>query len=165
MLNMDFDELTFDACSFDLIFSNDAFMHSKDQGKLLQTLAGFLKKDGIMVFSDIIEDPKVDKNDPKMIDYYERYKIYNLGNRELYDVSLKRGGMKKILAHTDGGQAITRHFGMQLYSATVVNKDNLEGPDGCGKKWLDYKVNGLYVWLDLAGRNMIEEGFFCYKKK
>ena len=128
-------------------------------------MATFLKKDGLIVFSDIIEDPNVDKSDPWMVDYYARYKITNLGNRELYDVSLKKAGMKKILAWTDGGQAITRHFGMQLYSATVINKENLEGKDGCGKKWLDYKINGLYTWLDLAGRNMIEEGFFAYKKK
>lgn len=157
--------MRYEADTFDLIFSNDAFMHSADQGKLFKYLASTLKKDGIFVISDIIEDPNVDKQDPILVDYYERYKIFNLGNRELYDVSLKAGGMKKILAHTDGGQAITRHFGMQLYSATVINKDNLEGADGCGKKWLDYKINGLYVWLDLAGRNMIEEGFFVYKKK
>ena len=89
--------------SFDLIFSNDAFMHSVDTGKLMTSLAGLLKKDGIMVFSDIIEDPNVDKKDEKLVDFYARYKITNLGNRELYDKSLKAAGMKKILAHTDGG--------------------------------------------------------------
>lgn len=165
MLNLDFDNLMYEEESFDLIFSNDALMHSVDQGKLLQNLASYLKKDGIIVMSDIIEDPNVDKADPKLVDFYKRYKITNLGNRELYDISLKKAGMKKILAHTDGGQAITRHFGMQLYSATVVNKDNLEGSEGCGKQWLDYKINGLYTWLDLSGRNLIEEGFFVYKKK
>ena len=109
VINVDFDNLMYEEESFDLIFSNDAFMHSVDTGKLMTSL---LKKDGIMVFSDIIEDPNVDKKDEKLVDFYARYKITNLGNRELYDKSLKAAGMKKILAHTDGGQAITRHFGM-----------------------------------------------------
>lgn len=112
VINVDFDNLMYEEESFDLIFSNDAFMHSVDTGKLMTSLAGLLKKDGIMVFSDIIEDPNVDKKDEKLVDFYARYKITNLGNRELYDKSLKAAGMKKILAHTDGGQAITRHFGM-----------------------------------------------------
>ena len=43
-------------------------MHSADSGKLMTSLAGLLKQDGILVFSDIIEDPNVDKKDPKMVD-------------------------------------------------------------------------------------------------
>ena len=103
VLNLDFDNLMYEENTFDLIFSNDAFMHSTDQGKLFGYLASILKKDGIFVFSDIIEDPNVDKKDPKLVDFYDRYKITNLGNRELYDISLKAAGMKKILALTDGG--------------------------------------------------------------
>lgn len=165
VIKMNFDNLTFEKESFDLIFSNDAFMHSADQGKLCISCASLLKKDGIIVLSDIIEDPKVSKQDPRIIEIYKRYKLTNLGNRELYDESLKAGGMRKIVAFTDGGQQITRHFGMQMYSATVVNRDKILAADGAGQQFMDYKFTDLELWLELSDQCLIEEGFFCYKKR
>ena len=57
-----FDNLNYTDNSFDIIFSNEAILHSKDKAKLMQQIAKMLTKDGICVISDIIEAPDVEKS-------------------------------------------------------------------------------------------------------
>ena len=58
---MSFDELTYDAESFDIVFSNEAILHSQDKEKLMFEIAKIVKKDGCCIISDILESPTVDK--------------------------------------------------------------------------------------------------------
>ena len=99
-----------------------------------------------------------------MADLYERYQLHNMGSQKVFDETLRACGMTKIICETDGGQAVWRHFGLQLYSATVTKKERLLGPDGVSPEFLAYKVNGLHNWLNLAMNGLIEQGWFVYKK-
>ena len=61
---MDFDELEdnkdLEKESFDLVFANDTFMHSSNKVKLVTEVSKLLKKDGIIVFTDIVKSQDVD---------------------------------------------------------------------------------------------------------
>lgn len=56
-----FDDLKFQSESFDVIFSNEAILHSSDKPKLMKEISRILTTDGIVVISDIIEAPNVEK--------------------------------------------------------------------------------------------------------
>lgn len=58
---MSFDELTYESESFDIVFSNEAILHSQDKEKLMLEIAKIVKKDGCCIISDILESPTVDK--------------------------------------------------------------------------------------------------------
>jgi hypothetical protein len=88
-----------------------------------------------------------------------------LASADLYDKNLKAGGQKKIMMTVDGGEAITRHFGMQLYTATVLRKIELEGPKGVDPAYLANKKKLINAWLDAAEKNYLEQGWFVYKKE
>lgn len=57
--------------SYDLIFSNDAMIHTADPKKLMEEIHRLLTKDGIVVFSDIVEGPTATKE--QLADLYDRY--------------------------------------------------------------------------------------------
>jgi len=55
-----FDNLQYESGSFDIIFSNEAILHSSDKPKLMTEIARILRGDGICVISDILEVPDVE---------------------------------------------------------------------------------------------------------
>lgn len=59
--------------SFDLIFANDTFLHSNDKTKLVTEIAKLLKKDGIVVFTDVTKKANADEDKLKSL-----YKRLNL---------------------------------------------------------------------------------------
>lgn len=81
-----FDDLRYTDCSFDIIYSNEAILHSRDKVKLMQEISRMLTKDGVCVISDIIEAPDVDKS--KLTEVYERLDLASMGNHELYEQTL-----------------------------------------------------------------------------
>jgi hypothetical protein len=86
-----------------------------------------LTKDGICVISDIIESPNVDKN--KLTEVYQRLDLRSMGNYELYESTLVGEGMTKLLQEVSS-DPIIKHYGMVLYSATELKRDELLGPNG-----------------------------------
>lgn len=129
-----FDDLPYDNESYDLIFGNECFLHSSDKFKLMQNIARLLKKDGITVFSDIIEAPNVDKT--KLTEVYARLDLSSMGNHELYDRSLTESGMQMILKEVSG-EPIVKHYGMILYSASDIKREELLETNGVSEEFLD----------------------------
>ena len=148
--------------SFDLVVSNDSIIHTADPAKLMQSIARLLSAGGLVVFSDIVEGPTATRE--QLADLYERYQLINMGSAKVYDETLQACGLKKVLCETDKGEAVWRHFGLQLYSATVTKREKLLGPDGISPEFLEYKINGLHNWLNLSMNGLIEEGWFVYTK-
>jgi len=52
-----------------------------------------------------------------------------MGNHQQYDRALTEAGLMKIMKEVDGAP-IVKHYGMILYSATVLKTDVLLGPEG-----------------------------------
>lgn len=78
-----FDNLKYENDSFDIIFSNEAILHSSNKEKLMTEVVRILRNDGICVISDIIEAPNVDKT--QLVEVYNRLGLTSMGNHELYD--------------------------------------------------------------------------------
>lgn len=129
-----FDDLRYTDGSFDVIFSNESILHSKDKPKLMQEITRMLTKDGICVISDIIEAPDVDKS--KLTDVYQRLDLESMGNHEMYDQVLTEAGLTKIMKEVSC-DPIINHYGMVLYSATEIKRDELLGPNGVSPQFLE----------------------------
>lgn len=111
IIKKSFDEMDdYEDGSYDLIFSNDAMIHTADPKKLMQEIHRLLSKDGIVVFSDIVEGPTATRE--QLADLYDRYQLINMGSKKVYDETLMACGMTRILCEMDGGEAIWRHFGL-----------------------------------------------------
>lgn len=111
-----------------------------------------LTKDGICVISDIIEAPDVDKT--KLTDVYQRLDLDSMGNHEMYDKALTEAGMTKILKEVSA-DPIINHYGMVLYSATEIKRDELLGPNGVSPEFLEAQIKGLHKWVECGMENLV----------
>lgn len=100
----------------------------------MKEITRILRKDGICVISDIIEAPDVDK--AKLTEVYNRLDLKSMGNHVLYDQVLTENGMTKLVKEVSP-TPIINHYGMILYSATEIKREELLGPNGVGQEFLD----------------------------
>ena len=129
------------------MFSNEAFLHSQDKEKLMFEVARIVKKGGCCIISDIIESPNVDKE--KLTEVYNRLDLKSMGNHELYEAKLTEAGMTKLHKEVSS-DPIIKHYGMILYSATELKREELLGPNGVTPDFLDKQVAGLHKWCQCA---------------
>ena len=117
-----FDELPYEAGSFDVVFSNEALYHAFDKTKLFTTIPKLLVKDGLLCFTDIIQTPEATFE--QMKDVFARIHIDSMGNQFLYHKLFTQCGLSKV--HVDCSPLpILRHYGGVKYQATVAQKKEL----------------------------------------
>jgi len=100
--------------SFDLIFANDTFMHSTNKTKLVTEIAKLLKKDGILVFTDILK--KANGNEDKLKTLYSRLDLQSMATTEQYCKAMEAAGLIKQEVFFETEQLI-RHYGAVKYAA------------------------------------------------
>jgi len=54
---------------------------------------------------------------------------------------------------------------MVKYSALVIKKDELLGAEGITQEFYDKQVNGLGKWIDAGEKDIIQWGWFVFKKE
>lgn len=156
-----FDDLNYDNEGFDVIISNEAILHSSDKAKLMKEISRILTKHGVCVISDIIEAPNVDKS--KLTEVYKRLNLQSMGNHDLYDKVMVESGMSQLVKEVDC-EPIIKHYGMVLYSATEIKREELLGPYGVSPEFLDKQIAGLHKWIECATEGLVQQGWFVYKK-
>ena len=75
--------------SYDVIISNEAFYHSGNHGRLFNDIHRILDKQGVLIFSDIVQKSHSDKFGPDMEDedikgLCDELKIESFGTNYLY---------------------------------------------------------------------------------
>jgi predicted TPR repeat methyltransferase len=100
--------------SFDLIFANDAFMHSISKTKLVTEISKLLTKDGLLVFSDILK--KSDGNEGNLKTLYGRLDLQSMATSEEYCKAMESAGLTKQEMFFETEQLI-RHYGAVKYAA------------------------------------------------
>ena len=59
VIYLNFDDLSsIESDSYDVVISNEAFYHSSDHAKLFSELHRVLDKQGVLIFSDILQSAK-----------------------------------------------------------------------------------------------------------
>ena len=137
-----FDSLDFEPESFDLVFCNDSFLHSKDKTSLMVNIAKLIRKGGAFVFSDILENPEAPREAIQAI--YTRLMLDSLGTKQLYEKVLEEQGLQKVESYLDT-RNMERHYGMVKYSAQVLKKEELKKV--VADEFVAKQVNGLTKWV------------------
>lgn len=127
----------------------------------MSEVARILKKDGCCILSDILESPNADKD--KLTAVYKRLDLNSMGNHELYEAKLTEAGMTKLVKEVSS-ESIIKHYGMVLYSATELKRDELLGPNGVTKEFLDKQIEGLHKWIQCGSDGLVEQGWFVFRK-
>jgi sarcosine/dimethylglycine N-methyltransferase len=153
-----FQTLPFEDNHFDVVWSQDAILHSSDRRRVLEEVHRVLKPGGEFVFSDPMQADSCPEGvlDPIL----ERIHLETLGSPGFYQQTAKDLGMK-IVKVVDQTPNLTRHYGRVLEETEKAEPD-LEGK--ISPEYLTRMKQGLRRWVEGGEQGWLSWCHFCFRK-
>ena len=156
----DFNRLPFQDESFDTIVSQDSMLHSSDKKGLIVECSRVLKKEGKLVFSDIL-NTGLNGEEEKIAN--QRINAPYLGTFEFYSDSLIRSQLEVEEISDLGCLNVARTY--ETVRNNLVEKQNsLQREEGIPPEIIEKTLNGLKFWVDKAREGKIGWGLFMARK-
>lgn len=155
----DFTNLDYDDDSFDVIWSQDAILHSGDRERVLAEAVRVLKPGGQMVFTDPMQadDAPTDQLQP----IYDRIHLDSLGSPGFYRESLSGLGLTER-EFDDHSEQLPRHYG-RVRRELIANEDELRNR-GVSDDYIERMKTGLQHWVDGGHKGYLAWGIFVFEK-
>jgi len=155
----DFTALDFDEEAFDLVWSQDAFLHSGDRARVCAEAARVLKPGGRLVFTDPMQadDAPTDQLQP----IYDRIHLDSLGSPDFYRETLCKLGMKEV-EFDDRSHQLPRHYS-RVRKALIENAGELRDR-GVSEDYIERMQAGLQHWVDGGHKGHLAWGIFVFEK-
>ncbi len=141
-----FEDIPFPDKSFDVIWSQDAIVHSSDRELVLEEVDRVLKDNGDFIFTDLMQTYDCPKSILKPL--LDRIHLNSLGSFGLYVEKARKLGFQKTEV-TNLSDHLTTHY-QRVLEETENNYDEMV--DLCGKDYIDTMIGGLKHWVE-AGQN------------
>lgn len=155
----DFTNLDFADASFDVVWSQDAFLHSGERARVCAEAARVLRPGGRMIFTDPMQadDAPADRLQP----IYDRLHLDSLGSPGFYRDTLTGLGLEEV-TYEDHKDQLTRHYA-RVRRELIANEDALRDR-GVSDAYIDRMKAGLQHWVDGGHRGDLEWGIFLFRK-
>lgn len=149
-----FEDLPFEDNEFDVVWSQDAMLHSGDRVRVLQEVTRVLKPRGQFVFTDPMAADNCDKAALRPI--LERLHLDSMGSPGFYERELHRLGMSSI-EFEDHTPQLATHYGRVL-EETQRRHDELSG--SVSDEYLTRMKTGLKNWVEGGRAGNLAWGIF-----
>jgi 2-polyprenyl-3-methyl-5-hydroxy-6-metoxy-1,4-benzoquinol methylase len=136
---------------YDVIISEDAFIHINDKSAIFKEINRILKPGGLLIFSDIIATTN-NRNDLK--DVYERININSIADNNTY-LKLFNNHNLKCIDNLDYKNSMLIHYNLVKKLANILLEENDD------KKKI---LSGVYDWIKHVELNNITSNLFICKK-
>lgn len=136
--------------SVDLVISMDALLHVGPEGqrKAIKEAARVLRPGGWMIFSDIMQQEEVDKEEMKPI--YDRIHLTKMGTVSNYKDAMENVGFRQFNFLQASSSNVSNHYG------TVCKVLEEKGDAiGISSEYQQKMRTGLTTWRDLATKNIV----------
>ncbi|KAL8992981.1 MAG: hypothetical protein Q9169_006683 [Polycauliona sp. 2 TL-2023] len=146
---------------FDVVWSQDSFLHSRNRSKVVAEIDRVLTKkpDGRVIFTDIMAtEGAFDKEPELMGTMMERLHLENLATVEWYEKVFRDRGYKD-LGYWVGRQHLRTHYS-RLGEELVTRRKELVGEEGVEEKVLERQVSGLGKWVEAADKGFSATAWF-----
>ena len=155
----DFTRLDFSDGSFDLVWSQDAILHSGDRKAVCAEAARVLKPGGRLVFTDPMQtdDAPADRLQP----IYDRLLLDSLASPGFYRNTLGALGLHE-LAFDEHPEQLARHY-TRVREVLVENEETLRGR-GVSADYIERMESGLTHWIEGAAKGFLTWGIFVFEK-
>ncbi|MBP3192623.1 SAM-dependent methyltransferase [Natronogracilivirga saccharolytica] len=159
VIDGDYAEVPFDDESFDLVWSQDALLHSPARKKVIEEVSRILKPGGEFVFTD----PMQADNCPEGVlqPIFDRIHLESMGSPGFYRETAAEFGLKEIdyLEMTD---QLQRHYSAVLKN-TEMQEDKLR--EHVSQQYLQNMKKGLQHWIDGASNGYLSWGIMHFQKQ
>lgn len=154
----DFHNVEYADASFDVVWSQEAFLHGADKSKILSECYRVLKPGGTLIFSDILVRRDTPQADRERI--YARLNTVDIWDFEDYTEALPKHGFE-LLKADDYSQHVAPTYG-GIVSGVRENRDELV--QRIGEETVDKTIAALDFWVESANAGKVGWGIFLAKK-
>ena len=153
-----FEDIPFEDATFDVIWSQDAILHSGDREKVLREAARVLKSGGHMVFTDpmMTDDCPADVLQP----IFDRINLESLGSPGFYREAAERVGLENV-EYVDLDQFLPMHY-QRVLDETEANQDRIKGQ--ISEAYIENMKKGLRHWVEGGRNGYLTWGIFLFRK-
>lgn len=149
-----FENLPFEDNAFDVIWSQDAFLHSGDRVRVLEEAARVLRPGGQLIFTDPMATDGARPADLAPI--LQRLQLDTMATPRFYQSELSRLGLRSM-RFEDLTDQLTRHY-QQVLEETERRSADLRGLVSAG--YLDRMKAGLRYWVEGGRAGNLAWGIF-----
>jgi sarcosine/dimethylglycine N-methyltransferase len=153
-----FESIPAEDASFDVVWSQDAILHSGDRIKVLAEIARVLRPGGQVIFTDPMQSD--DCPDGVLDPILERIHLDTLGSPGFYRAQLEHHGFEDI-RFEDHSEQLVRH-----YSRVLAETEQREGDlDGLvSGAYIERMKQGLRHWIDGGNAGYLAWGIFTARR-
>ena len=154
-----FEDIPEQAASFDIVWSQDAILHSDQRPKVLEEVHRVLRPGGYFIFTDPMQ---ADNADPQALQpVYDRLQLNSLGSMRFYREAAEALGFETV-EQRDMAQQLRNHY-FRVREDLLANYDKLR-QEGASAEYLDKMAEGLMNWVKAADAGQLAWGIQLFRK-
>lgn len=153
-----FEEIPAEDKSFDVVWSQDAILHSGWRDRVVSEVARVLKPGGQFIFTDIMQADDVDPKNLQAV--YDRIHLSNLGSLAFYKKCASLNGLNEIGFDDHTPQLVTHYT--RVHEELSAQRNTLKGKVSDG--YIDRMLVGLNAWVEAGKAGDLVWGILHFKK-
>lgn len=153
-----FEALPFDDESYDLVWSQDAILHSGDRLKVFQEVSRVLKPEGEFVFTDPMQVEPADEVMLKPV--LERICLESMGSVGVYREYARSLNWEEV-AFIELSEQLANHYGRVKQ---VLESREAELSEFCSEEYRQRMKAGLDLWVEAGEAGALAWGIFHFRK-
>ncbi|TRO96302.1 methyltransferase domain-containing protein [Glycocaulis profundi] len=154
-----FEDMPFDPDSFDIVWSQDAILHSGDRPRVLAEAVRVMKPGAALIFTDPMQADAIDDPAP-LQPIYERIHLPDLGSVAFYRDRLKQLGLEEVKVERLTHQLRTHYD--RVRQELAANRDSLKGK--VSDAYVERMLKGLGHWVEGADAGHLAWGILHFRK-
>jgi sarcosine/dimethylglycine N-methyltransferase len=143
--------------SYDVVWSQDAILHSDQRERVLGEVARVLRPGGVFVFTDPMQTD--DAPASALTPILNRIHLDSLGSPGFYREAFARHGFEEV-AFIEKTEQLKNHYGAV---AQVLKSRYDEMVEKCSQNYVDNMLRGLGHWVEGAERGHLVWGIFHFR--
>jgi ubiquinone/menaquinone biosynthesis C-methylase UbiE len=153
-----FEEIPAEDATVDLVWSQDAILHSADREHVIAEISRVLKPGGELVFTDPMQ---ADDCPPGVLErVYERIHLDSLASLGFYRSTTSRYGLAEV-AITSMPHQLRNHYAAVLAQLKARYREISEL---ASRDYVDRMLVGLQHWVEAADRGYLDWGILHFRK-
>jgi len=157
VIDGNFEEIPAEANTYDVVWSQDAILHSGNRTKVLEEVTRVLKSKGEFIFTDIMQSQ--DCPEGVLQPVFDRIHLDSLGSVDFYRQNLTRMGFDEI-QFVNLSEQLVNHYSAIL-SHIEANYNQFRQVYG---DYIDRQKVGLNHWIEAGKNGYLNWGILHFRK-
>ncbi len=158
VVDASFEDIPFDDATFDVVWSQDAILHSGRRKKVIREIARVLKPGGQFVFTDPMQADDCPKDALQPV--LERIHLDSLGSFAFYKEAAADVGLE-LVEIVDKSEQLPRHY-QRVRDELLARHELLQGK--VSEEYIERMLKGLDNWITAGKKGYLAWGILHFRK-